>query len=337
MNKENILNECVYDMVDLINKLNLININETKAELKKYFLFLESLSSLRDTDDIHLQSKHNSSYENNAPNEKVQVECYKMKRNLKGGWIEEQGIYVPERIVREYGLEEGDLISAVHIADKHYKYELIEKSKNKQPVNRVELNYCILSKENSYLVASEYWKNGEKRIIKYDDIPHTFLINNETIQKYDLTEGSIVDIAYKKSNVNEFKVIWKHDMNSIPYAKPLPSSFYKEKVDKEEPLQTNELKGKKILLLGGQRTADFERAIANIGGELTHADDSINLRRLESMVKNCDYLVIMIYNVGHVRAEKAKDLAKKYNKPFDVMDSRGISNLVETTKSVVNS
>lgn len=342
MNKQNILNEAVSDMVEILHNLNLENIDRAENEVKTYFSFLKTLTSLRTTIHSMKQDEKDDlekieSQETEIKEDEKEENCYRMKRNLKGGWLDGINVYVPERIVREYGLEEGDLVSAVQIADKYYKYQLVEKTKIKQPTNREELNYCILTKQNSYLVASEYWEKGLKKMIKHDDAPHTFLINDETILKYNLTEGSIVDIAFKKDNINDFKVIWKHDIDSIPHTKPLPSSFYKEKPDKEEPIQTNELSGKKVLLLGGQRTLEFVRAIENIGGELTHADDSTSSKRLESMVKNCDVLVIMIYHIGHIKAEKAKELAKKYEKRFTVMESRGISNLVETTKAVVNS
>jgi hypothetical protein len=88
-------------------------------------------------------------------------------------------------------------------------------------------------------------------------------------------------------------------------------------------------------LVGGEgRTSDFEKAIAGIGGELIHAYGNEDTKRLESMVKSCDMLITMKLNINHPKAEKAKEFAKKYGKPFRLTDSRGISNLVQTAKSL---
>ncbi|MCY7773453.1 DUF2325 domain-containing protein [Bacillus haynesii] len=57
-------------------------------------------------------------------------------------------------------------------------------------------------------------------------------------------------------------------------------------------------------------------------------------KRLESMIKSCDMLITMKLNINHPVAEKAKEFAKKYEKPFRLMDSRGISSLVQIAKSL---
>ncbi|ATH91862.1 hypothetical protein [Bacillus glycinifermentans] len=126
-------------------------------------------------------------------------------------------------------------------------------------------------------MASEYFENGVVKDIKCNGVPHTFLIDDETRIKDELKPGEIVDIAYNKNNLNEYRVIWKHNINRSQHITPLPTSYYKNKTSKSETsevLETDELQGKKILLLGGQGKTEFEKAIANLGGELIHADGS---------------------------------------------------------------
>lgn len=337
------LKEAIPNMINLIEELNLDNIETIKEDLLMYFGFLEYLSSLRVTNESSGDKEtlsEDTEDKNTITNETESREnCYELKRNLKGGRLDEIDLYVPETIIRRYGFEEGDMISAVHIKEKIYDFKLVERAKERKETNRGQINFCILSKQGSYLEASEYYENGEKKIIKCNGIPHTFLIDDETRMKDELIEGSLVDIAYNKDNLSEYRVIWKHHTNTPQHVTPLPSSYYKNKISKAESfqeLETDELRGKKILLLGGQGKTEFERAIANLGGELIHADGSETTKRLESMVKSCDILITMILSINHPKAEKAKEFAKKYGKPFDFMDSRGMSNLIEKVKSFAN-
>lgn len=337
MNKQAMAQEAVSEMGKIIQKLTLDNVEEIEDVLLSYFRFFKILNGLKGTDDFESCLED---VPENAPSEEEtkpkSKNRYELKRQLKGGYLEEIDLYVPEHIIRKLGLEDGDFISAVHLGNDKYHFELVEKVAEQRPTNRVQLNYCILSKRDSMLVASEYLdKDGEIKLIKYNDVPHTFLINNEARIKEDLEVGSIVDIAYYSNNIDVFKVIWKHNTEGSPHVPPLPSSNYKIKNPKSDTKETNELKGKKVLLLGGEgRTAEFEKAIVSIGGELIHAYGNEDTKRLESMIKSCDMLITMKLNINHPAAEKAKEFAKKYKKPFRLMESRGISSLVQTAKSL---
>ncbi|MDU0078332.1 DUF2325 domain-containing protein [Bacillus sp. IS1] len=341
MNRQNIAQEAVCEMGKIIQKLTLDNVEEIEGELSTYFHFIKSLAALKVSVSHELEpcSKKNVEHiQLKETDEKAkQINCYEFKRLLKGGIIEEINLYVPENIIRKQQFEDGDLISAVHLGNEKFHFELIEKGKNRKQTNRIQLNYCVLSNRDSMLVASEYLDNdGKIKSIKYNDAPHTFLINEDTRTREDLEIGSIVDIAYYSDNVDVFKVIWKHNTDEIKHAAPSPSSYYKTKNPKLDTTTiTNELNGKKVLVLGGTRTSEFEKAITSVGGELIHAYGNENTKRLESMVKSCDMLITMKLNINHPTAEKAKEFAKKYEKPFTLTDSRGISSLVQTAKSLV--
>ncbi|MGG1021127.1 DUF2325 domain-containing protein [Bacillus paralicheniformis] len=336
MDRKSILEDAKLDMKKIINNLELDSLETTKQDILSYFDLLECLSQIKDfimTTDIENESI--STTKNEEPTRK---NCYELKRNLRGGLLEEINLYVPEIIIRKQGFEEGDFISATYLGDEKYNFELVEKANEKKPTDRVQINYCILSKQGSYLVASEYWDEGEAKMIKCDDVPHSFLIDQESINKYNLTEGSLVDIAYLRTNIDVFKVIWKHSTDEVKHETPLPSSHYKTKQPKADIIKTNELEGKKVLLLGGEkRTSEFEKAIECIGGELVHAFGNVDTKRLESLVKSCDMLITMKLNINHPKARKAKEFAKKHGKLFREMDSRGISDLIQKAKSFVNS
>lgn len=344
MNKNAIVQDAIDQMVRLIQRLNSDNVDEIEAEVLKYFRWLNILTTLKvsSNDDFEPHLEESSK---DTPLEDVKARSknsYEFERHLKGGYIREIDVFVPEKIIRQLGFEDGDLISAVSLGNKMYHYELVEKAKERRPTNRIQLNFCVLSKRDSMLVASEYLEDGELKSIKYNDAPYTFRISDETRIKEDLEEGSIVDIAYYKDNVDVFRVIWKHQLPTEgPRTPPLKSSHYKIKNPKSDTTETNELLGKKVLLVGDKgrivgRTAELQNAIQRNGGELIHADGSETINRLESMVKNCDLLISIVTSCSHIKAEKAKEFAKKYDKPFKFIDSIGISTLVQTAKSLVS-
>ncbi|MEC0709709.1 DUF2325 domain-containing protein [Bacillus haynesii] len=339
MNKQAMAQEAISQIEILIQNLTLDNADEIESELLTYFRFLKILNELKvsHTNVSETESKDVSADNPSEDKSKDSKIGYVFERRLKGGFLNEKNVYVPENIIRKQGFENGDLISAADIGNDNYYFELVEKASEPKPTNRVQLNYCILSKQDSMLVASEYFdENWEIKHIKYNDAPHAFLITEDAIFKEDLEEGSIVDIAYYSDNVDAFRVIWKHNTDEIKHETPLPSSHYKTKYPKTDTVKTNELEGKTVLLLGGEkRTAEFERAIQNNGGDLIHAYGNVDTKRLESMVKSCDMLITMKLNINHPKARKAKEFAKKYEKPFREMDSRSISDFLQKAKSLI--
>ncbi|MEC0486281.1 hypothetical protein [Bacillus glycinifermentans] len=94
---------------------------QQKKSFLEYFTFLKSLSSLKipvdneysDTGSERQKELSKSVEEINET--EPRKNCYELKRNLKRGKLDEIGLYVPETIIRRYGFEEGDLISADHI------------------------------------------------------------------------------------------------------------------------------------------------------------------------------------------------------------------------------
>ncbi|APT48356.1 DUF2325 domain-containing protein [Bacillus safensis] len=337
------------NMAELIKTINSDNLIENKEQLLKHFDLLENLHSIKVLRNNNFEDSEGGKTNNDNVTIKKEIEQieeqkgYPLIRSLKGGRLDGIGIYVPESIIRKKSFEEGDLIHAEPSATDKTKfyYKLIKKRQGSitNESKRIQVSYCILKEENSYLLATEYLLNGERKLIKYDDAPHTFLISKEMSEKEGLESGDLVDIAYNSENVNEFQVVWKHQTNIQKHSNPLPSSYYKEKtqgISESSEYKSVSLKGKKILLLAKHISREFSQVVERMGGEFIHANGNEQTKRIESMVKNCDLLITMTPYIDHSSAEKARDFAKTYGKKFVFMESRGISNFIDKIKVNIN-
>ncbi|WP_144473115.1 DUF2325 domain-containing protein, partial [Bacillus pumilus] len=261
-----------------------------------------------------------------------------LKRQLKGGFLDRLGVFIPETIIRSRGFEEGDYIKATHLRETIYDYKLIKKGETSGDTNRIQIDFCVVKRDGSLYYVDDYLVNGSKKIIKNGEMPHTFTINEHAIQKYNLNEGDLIDIAYFSPRINDYKVIWKHNTYETPHITPMTSSHYKIK-DKEDKNseKTDELKGKTVMLLSDVSNSEFAKAIANRGGSFIQATGDEQTIRLDSMVYNCDILVIMVSRVGHVSTELVRESAKKYNKKFLFMKSQGLNEFIDKVKEGIGS
>lgn len=145
------------------------------------------------------------------------IEGY-FNQKLKGGTIHKsKQIYVPEKIVRELALNNGDFVRAIFqkYLDKYknrseYKFEIIERTTKDLGSSREIVTMTPLKKhpELNRLFIEFTPDNSE--------LPVTSLISDYDISKYYLSEGDIIDYAYESTNPISGSIIWKYRIENLP-------------------------------------------------------------------------------------------------------------------------
>lgn len=141
------------------------------------------------------------------------------RQKLVGGSIHDKKTneiitFIPESVIKKLDLKHGD---SVKITERHKggKVTIEIHEKHPEDSNWVEMEYCIVSKQNSggqhKYVIKEMILNGEKQAIP-DQTVQCLEIKEIDLAYYKLDEGDIVNIAYWKGRIDLFRVIWKHRM-----------------------------------------------------------------------------------------------------------------------------
>ncbi|WP_432361187.1 hypothetical protein [Sporosarcina sp. UB5] len=330
------------ELISCIDQMTDENVAETRERVNKLFDFIELSITLWGTipsitiavepetnalEDIH-------SLENETSQKMIVTSSIDdtnlgtpMERKLKGGILKGKhgDIYVPEKIVRMHGFEHGDYIEAIGDRMKDLVFIKRKNSVTKHESNRVEIDYCVITKtSDGLLVADQMITDGKLTRIKLDgESPYQFLISQRDIDNYSLKDGSVVSIAYHESDPLSFRVVWCYPEHTNEYARPepKPSSFYKDNSAKKENVWTdielNLLKDKKIVIIGADfRSADF-MPLAENGNftlDIFSGDESKN--RIKAAVKNKDLIISASEHSSHRSSGLAKECAKKYKIPF---------------------
>lgn len=342
MEKLNVLSMAKEDLKKVIDEIKLQTIEETEETVNKYFQFLRNLNYLK-SDDITketFKAEKNRNYVENKSNNKNMNETkvskeniYKFERKLRGGFIPEIEAYIPEGIVRKLTLEHGDLVTAKEMNadsdDNKYYYELIEKGDRVEAENRSEWRYCLIEKDGNTLMAKRTLEDGGDDI-RLDGVPYTLLIKDEEIMEFNLKEGDIIDISYARNNPQYYKVIWKHLTEQQTYNSPFTSGFYKEKTSKNKDKVEKTLKNKKVLVIGCEpRKSLYKQHVEERGGEFYWAEGTEGKKRLSSLIKKSDKVILLIRFIRHQASYDVVEICKQINKPFSIVETLGIETVIK--------
>lgn len=327
-----------------ITNLNEENVHETKERISRLFDWIELSQSIWNeipliglekgvaTKDGPLQMETSESelpadIAATANLKTTSEQGMLLVRKLSGGVLmgrNKEEIYIPEKIIRLHEFVHGDFIKINNNLGEQ-SFELCEKSKTEHESDRIELEYCLLSRSSDgLLLASQQMIEGKVTTIKLDgETPHQFLIKESEIQKYNLTEGSVVSIAYLKSDPVTYRVSWVFydlDTPTKTVAKPKPSSFYKEETEKQETWSQEEmylLKDKRIVIVGAEfRSTEFNALAADGAFQLEVLTGDENDVRMKAALKDKDLIISASEHSSHRTSILAKECAKKYKIPF---------------------
>ena len=372
MNRQLIMDMTKTEMKKLAEEMTLNDIKENSGKMEKLTNFLFALSELDFTNEVgKVEDAHTNSEEFNRSeqiNEEAketselkeskdgedksepQKEGYEFHRKMKGGFLPDIGVFVPETIIRTLGIEHGDYVQATEIGDSYYNgkkkyyFDLVEKS-NKPPVaDRVPLDYCLVEKdENMFVVKRTLMSGGER--IRLNDAPYSFILRDDDVREHKIAENDIIDIAYSANDPMFYKVVWKHDMDAEAGLEKSSNSGssasnQKKKVNSSSESLSEEVKnafqGKKILVVGCEpRKTVFRDSIEQRGGEFYFATGNEEEDRLESLIKKVDAVVLVIRFIRHRASTKVVELCKVHDVPFSDTKTLGIQSLLEGTTEAI--
>lgn len=241
-NKEKILEILREELSSQVSKINVGNISETVAAIKSQLLILESISeatfslaptqekkadpveptevrtgsmkqedddrkaisnSDQDTTSKELLKPASESFTPITSQDKRYIRD-RFSQKLKGGMLGEA--FVPEKIIRELDLQDGDWVQA-SAHNKHqpfrYKFEILSKKTDPLSVRNVAKKVPVITRNDlNYLFISvpdnEY---GLKVDVK---------LSTQDVASFRIKEGDLIDYSYYDKKISDGRVIWKH-------------------------------------------------------------------------------------------------------------------------------
>ena len=312
--------------------------NEEIAETSK-----QILQSTVSSNEVIFKEWLDSEFPNNGaiPNQDdVEGNVYPFKRLLSGGTLNNDEIYVPEKVVRQLDIAHGDLIRAFFMK-KHnnkniYRYEVVESKNGPEPRERNHFSYGIVKYDDtshSYYADEDIYHNP----LLVDGVQSIALLSERDEEAYRLVTDDIVDIAWYDGWFSEAKVIWKHQTDLVIGVKKDDQKVKKHKEREADNIPIKEevepkLAGKRICLVGGEPYhAEFKKVIEDRGGTLIPMRGDEKKVRINKVVRKSDACIVAIQHVSHDASIYSHTIAKASNVPFESFKGYGKSQFLTAT------
>ncbi|WP_144481662.1 hypothetical protein [Bacillus pumilus] len=369
----------VQDEVKTIaNNLNEENFSLSKQMIEERLQLLELLNSIHplptannksidDVDESQLTPDPEpvSNHERDdkdplSPQEETSVSnlynLYEFKRNASSGLLYStinkgaNPIYIPETIIRDMNIATGDIIKADPASyEGRYNYSLYEKvNLDGIEPDRVEIKFGVVDDEDGQLVVKRT-TNGE---IYMDGEKASITVHEGLKEKYGLVEGSIVDLAYLKTE-KRLQIAWHHKThqeftysqsdNQSSFAAALGSALKNNKKNNDSSKSSSDpfegkLKNKTVTIMGATETQDNIKrvfAAADIEHQSLRGDES-EVRITAAIRKSDAFIVIPPFTEKHSGSHHAIKVCKDLGVPYEQTTSYGVSNITNLLKEMIN-
>ncbi len=250
---------------------------------------------------------------------------HRMVRRLRGGYLPDVGVMVPEAAVRRLELAHGDYLTLDPIgtlADgrRRYRFQLAERPAAAPPDvrERGELAMAIV----------ESGPGGGLMVQRSADgpLPTRIALSAEDVQHLNLAAGDVVDLAYWADDPDDVRVCWVHRTRDAERAATPPAALRSPEAAARRPLASPEaedddgplddvaadaLEGKRVLVVGCEpKRREYEAAIRRLGGEMEWAEGTEGQARLEAAIRRVDGVVLLTRFIRHQSFWDATALAK---------------------------
>jgi len=258
------------------------------------------------------------------------------QKNLAGGIVKhsalERGIFfIGEAWVRDANITDGDVVEVLD-----YSYErgrasgirLIEKQAPEREQNIQTFTFGIVdslgdSEHVLHPLVITKSVNGENL-----DVPYR--LTAEDIERFSVSQGDILDIAWYENNPQTCKVIWKHRIeydteptveqkkrrySSEPEASPTPQAVFTD----------NQFEGLTICLVGMDMYNDkFRKAVEERAGSFIHVDPKASRVRREADYKRSDIILLGLQQISHESSNHAVAFAKQEGILYGSFNGHGV-------------
>ena len=367
MNK--LLDELKKEMTGVVNTIQEENIEEVKMQVDKYFQLatvmvdlmggksskvLEKAVKAEAIPEAKAQAKTVSAPVAKAPEKTVaeaikeknlkdlassfdkqkQEVGYEFNRKLSGGFMTND-IFVPETVVRNLDLMDGDMMTAEikpggTLGKPTYDFKVISRNTLPRDTGRREFNRAIVEYDES-LKLFFVQTNIEGETLRVNDVPIKFYLSEKDVTDMTISTGDIVDVSWYDGNFNKGKVYWRYRTNEFKtelatahnkMLKHKGSVSVTASTEKEDVPQT--LLGKKICVIGAEIFhPEFKEIVESHGGVFLGYAASTNKMSRTAGIKRSDLVLVGIKYTSHEASQHANAKAKEYGVPFKAFSSFG--------------
>ncbi|MDT0746165.1 DUF2325 domain-containing protein [Mammaliicoccus sciuri] len=308
---------------------NIKDLDVLETETQKYLNMLKTLSEMYDHEDDQLEP-----VKNDEPKREIEDDdIYIFSRKLSGGMgldrKHEEVIYVPEKIVRQLDLQHGDVIRCEQNVLKGGKtyFEKLEGQTKLTEIEEssiIDYDYIVVNYDETlkqYVCNEQYGDDG------LVNIP-AWLIHHDDVNKFNLNKGDVVSAA-RMTDRNILRIRWKYNTDEIlPTPKPKKPTEYKEKKSSDVIVKSADFEGFNIGIFGTEKfICNYINEVEKRGGHVIHTDSDVR-SQIERVVDRSDIIVIPILQTSHIKAELAKEGAKRSGKPFVILKTNGKTNFI---------
>ena len=258
-------------------------------------------------------------------------------KNLAGGIVKhsafERGIlFIGEGWARDAEVTDGDEVEVLDYSyerDRASGIQLIKKQAPEREQNIQTFTFGIVDTDDStpssdtdrFMITKSV--NGE--IL---DVPYR--LTAEDIERFNVSQGDILDIAWYENNPQTCKVIWKHRIeydtepsieqkkrsySSEPDASPTPQTLFTD----------NQFEGYTICLVGMDMYKDkFKKAVEERAGNFIHVDPQISRTRREAEYKKADIVMLGLQQISHESSNHAIAFAKQESIKYGSFNGHGV-------------
>lgn len=244
---------------------------------------------------------------------------HRMVRRLRGGYLPDLRISVPEVAVRRLELAHGDYLvpepaGAFPDGRKKYRFALaehpLEPAADFRERGELAMGIVELGPQQSLVVHRTV--DGT--------LPSRIDLSPEDVQYLNIAPGDVVDLAYWADEPEDVRVSWVHRTRDEepPAAAPVrpPVRRRVAEDDDDGPLDDLDpvsLAGKRVLVVGCEpKRREYEAAIRRLGGQMDWAEGTEGQARLEAAIRRADAVVLLTRFIRHQSFWDATALAKSY-------------------------
>lgn len=314
MDKLRILEEIKKDIVASVSTLRIETLSREVRKLSSYISILQAINDLPEESN----SKDESASLDTSGTEEVKDDINhlytgRFHRELTGGSVGSFRVFVPESVVRNLRLQDGDWVRAKGLKSivlrngnirTLYDYTLLRRTTEILPSERKELNLIRVHYDDE---LSHHYIDVQDEIENYDRL----VLNERDIKQLEIGQGDWVDYAYYESEPSAGRVIWKH---KLPYQ-------LLEMTEPQEPPSLAEgaafFRDKGIVVIGTLNDAlPIQEAIEEYGGQLSFLGGDERFDTMERVAQAGDELVVVVDSIAPSGMKKVQDIAERLRLPI---------------------
>lgn len=306
MNAKRWTEEIKKEIVKLANSMNEDSMEQDTGTLRQYVNILDALQKLPANEAQVAASTDGEMQE--MKDDVNHVYIGRFRRELSGGTIGSFRIFVPESVVRNLRMEEGDWIRAKAVKSvvlkngnmrTMYDYTLAQKTDETVQSSRSVRPFCRVS----------YDPYEDRLYIETEDLERIMIADND-VRHLDLGEGDLVDYAFDPDEPFAGRVVWKYKLPVVP----------------ADPEETGEIDIDKARLFFPERSfvvvgelqdaLRIQDEIEEHGGLVSFFTGDERFDIMERIGTSADTVIVILDSVTPHGLSKINDIGEKYRLPM---------------------